>query len=140
VDEKLHILIVDDNPMMTKTLKDIFEIKGYKVQIAHSGVEALDKVVKISFEPVSSERDEVTCDKPFDCVLSDIKMPDVNGVELYKSIKSSWPDLPVILMTAYSADNLVEEGLKEGVMTVLTKPLDIDSLLNIFSNLRQELS
>ena len=105
--DTLHILIVDDNQMMVKTLQDILQIKGYQAEVAHSGPEALEKI------------EETT----FDCVLSDIKMPDVNGVELYRAIKAHQPDLPVVLMTAYATDKLIEEGLQEGVIAVLTKPL-----------------
>jgi CheY-like chemotaxis protein len=109
---------------MAKTLCDIFQVKGYETEAAHSGREALEKVKSQSF----------------DCVLSDIKMPTVDGVELYRTIKAIQPDLPVVLMTAYSADSLVKEGLEEGVIAVLTKPLDIGLLLNFFSFLRKERS
>ncbi len=122
--DTLCILVVDDNQMMVKTLQDIFKIKGYKVEVAYSGPEALEKVDKI----------------PLDCVLSDIKMPDVNGVELYRAIKGRQPDLPVVLMTAYATDNLIKEGLDEGVIAVLTKPLDMSLLLNFFSYLSKERS
>jgi CheY-like chemotaxis protein len=70
--------------------------------------------------------------------LSDIRLPDINGVELYKAIKKIHPELPVMLMTAYSTDTLVNEGLAEGIVVVLTKPLDIPELLAYFSSLRQE--
>jgi two-component system response regulator HydG len=122
--ETLHILIVDDDYSMAKTLADILRYQGYEAELAHSGAEALEKVTQTSF----------------DCVLSDIKMPDVNGVAMYKSIKVVQPDLPVVLMTAYSDDNLVQEGLAEGVIAVLTKPLDIDLTLNFLTHLREKRS
>ena len=122
--ETLRILVVDDDRRMTKTLKDIFEVKGYQVEEAHSGPEALDRLERADF----------------DCVLSDIKMPEVNGVELYRAIKAKRPDLPVVLMTAYSADLLIREGLEEGVVAALTKPLDINQVLSFFSLLRKEQS
>ncbi len=122
--EPLRILIVDDNEMMVKTLQDIFRVKGYEAEAAYSGAEALVKVE----------------DGAFDCVLSDIKMPDMNGVGLYRRIRARWPELPVILMTAYATDKLVEEGLAEGVIAVLTKPLDLNLLLNFLSALHQERS
>ena len=122
--EPLRILIVDDNEMMVKTLQDILRIKGYEVEAAYSGSEALEKAEN----------------KLFDCVISDIKMPGLNGVELYRAIKTRQPELPVILITAYAADELVKEGLEEGVIAVLTKPLDLNLLLNFLSTLRQERS
>ncbi|MDY6865840.1 MAG: response regulator [Halobacteriota archaeon] len=112
--EKLRILIVDDDHMTTKTLVDIINTKGHEAESAHSGHEALEKMV----------------DGNFDCVLSDIKMPDINGVELNKAIKAIWPNIPVVMMTAYASDTMVNEGMKEGVITVMIKPLDINLLLS----------
>jgi CheY-like chemotaxis protein len=120
-DNTLSILVVDDDQSMAKTLADIFRIKGYLTDVAHCGSDALKKVEQAAF----------------DCVLSDIKMPDINGVELYKAIKKIQPELPVMLMTAYSTDTLVNEGLAEGIVAVLTKPLNIPELLAYFSSLHQ---
>lgn len=122
--DQSHILIVDDDRRMAKTLMDILKAKGYEAETAHSGPEALEKVEK----------------GYFDCVLSDIKMPEIDGVKLYGAIKERQPDLPVVLMTAYSHDKLVNEGLKQGALAVLTKPLDIDALLSFFSALRKDRS
>lgn len=122
--ETLRILIVDDDQMMAKTLCDILRVKDYHAEVANSGAEALDWIERESF----------------DCVLSDIKMPEVNGVELYKAIKAQQPDMPVVLMTAYAADSLVKEGLEEGVIAALDKPLDINLVLSFFSLLSQDRS
>jgi DNA-binding NtrC family response regulator len=119
--DNLRILVVDDDQRMARTLADILKVKGYQAETAHSGAAAL----------------EMMAETAFDCVLSDIKMPGVNGVELYQAIKAKNPDLPVVLMTAYSADSLVREGLEEGAVAVLTKPLDMGMLLGFFSFLRQ---
>lgn len=123
-ESKLHILVVDDDRRMARTLVNIFQVKGYQAEAAHSGPEALGKVAEGSF----------------DCVLTDIRMPEMSGVELYRSIKARRPDLPVVLMTAYSANKLVNEGLEEGAIAALTKPLDINLLLSFFSSLGQERS
>ena len=120
--ETLRILIVDDDRSMARTLKDILHLKGYNVETAHSGPEALEKVEKAAF----------------DCVLSDIRMPEVNGVELYRAIKAQRSNIPMVLMTAYASDSLVKEGLEEGVLAVLTKPFDITLLLRFLSSLRKE--
>ncbi len=122
--ENLRVLIVDDDRRMAKTLKDIFNVKGYGAEVAHSGPEALEKMAE----------------SHFDCVLTDIKMPEMNGVDLYKSIKQTQPDIPVVLMTAYSTDKLVKEGLQEGAIAALSKPLDIEALLSFLSTLRKDRS
>jgi DNA-binding NtrC family response regulator len=114
---ELRILVVDDDKGMAHTLAAILKFKGYSTEIAHSAAEALEKVAQVSF----------------DCVFSDIRMPQVNGVELYRAIRAQRQNLPVVLMTAYASHHLVEEGLRAGALAVLTKPLDIDALLSFLS-------
>jgi two-component system response regulator HydG len=115
----LRILIVDDDPGMARTLASIFRIKGYQAAVAHNGLDALRQVTGACF----------------DCVLSDIRMPEMNGVELCRAMQGSQPGVPVLLMTAYSQDTLVSQGLDEGAVAVLSKPLDIDGLLTFVSSL-----
>ncbi len=109
---------------MANTLVDILEINSYQVEAAYSANEALGKVK--------------TSD--FDCVVTDIKMPEMNGLELYREITVIKPALPVVLMTAYTADKLIDEALEEGAIAAMTKPLDINQLLSFFSAIRKETS
>jgi two-component system response regulator HydG len=119
MDQKLSILIVDDDRRITRTLSDILNVSGYQTTEASSGPDALEKVRSMEF----------------DCVISDIKMPDMDGVELHRHLHDIQPGLPVILMTAYAADALTHQGLDEGVVGVLDKPLDINHLLVFLSSL-----
>lgn len=116
---RAHILVVDDDRRMVRTLVDILRIDGNHAYPAHSAQEALETLEK----------------EQIDCVLSDISMPGVSGVELCRTIKERNPLLPVILMTAYSNDGMVREGLREGAIAVLPKPLDINAILPFFSSL-----
>ncbi len=86
VRDHVKVLVVDDDRRIVKTTCDILRVKGYEAVPAHSGSEALELVR--------------SCDP--DCVLMDIKMPGMDGVETVKRIKSLFPDLPVILMSAYA--------------------------------------
>lgn len=113
----MNILVVDDNPSVTTTLKDILIAKGYAVHAAYSGREAL----------------KVMDDHRIDVTLTDVRMPDMNGVELYRQIRKTNSGAIIFLMTAYAADDIIQDGLQEGVQAVLTKPLDIDFLLTLFS-------
>lgn len=115
----LHILVVDDDWPMAKSLVDILRVKGYAAEAAYSGSEALERME----------------DDQFDCVLTDIKMPEVNGVELLRAIHAIRPGLPVVLMTAYATGDLVRQGLAEGAVASLVKPLDIDIVLSFLSRL-----
>ncbi len=95
------------------SLADILEAKGYGVESENSGEAAIAKVKE----------------KSFDVILMDIKMPVMNGVEAFKQIKKISPRTAVIMVTAYSLENLINEALAEGAFGVLHKPLDIDKLI-----------
>jgi CheY-like chemotaxis protein len=121
--ESTSILVVDDNPSMAKTLADILNLKGFEVHAAYSGSEAL----------------EILRNQPVNILLTDVKMPDMDGVTLYRATRKTHPNLVTILMTAYAADDIIQQGLAEGIKTVLSKPLDIDFLLALFSAFKRSL-
>lgn len=120
--KKLHLLIVDDDRGMAETLVDILNSSGYDAEAAFSGSEALERAKK----------------SQFDSLLTDIKMPDMNGVELYRAFHVEHPDVPVLFMTAFTADSVVQESIDDGVLGVLEKPLDISLLLDFFSKVIDE--
>lgn len=124
MNDETHILIVDDDHMMANTLVDILKVNGYRAEAVYSASDALDMVKT----------------KDFDSVLTDIKMPEMNGLELCRAITAIKPDLPVVLMTAYTADSKIDEALEEGAIAALTKPLDINHLLSFFAAVRKETS
>ena len=122
MEEKIKVLVVDDDRRMVKTICDILKVKGYEALQAYTGEEAIEKV-----------KSEIP-----DCVLMDIKMPGINGVEALKMIKDISPNLPVLLMSAYATEELIKEGKQQGAYTVLTKPIDIQMVLLFLSLLRKE--
>jgi len=67
-----------------------------------------------------------------DILLTDVKMPEMNGLELFRQVKQAYPDIVTIFMTAYAADDLIQQVIAEGVKTVLIKPVDIKFLLLLF--------
>jgi DNA-binding NtrC family response regulator len=119
---KLNILVVDDDRRMAKTIVDILIVKGYAADFAYSGSEALEAIEN----------------RNYDCILTDIKMPSMNGIEFYQEVKELYPETPVLLMTAYTTNELVKQGIEEGAVGVVNKPLDISQLLFFFSALRKE--
>ncbi|MFZ5818593.1 MAG: response regulator [Chloroflexota bacterium] len=114
---KLRILIVDDDRRMTRTLADILSLAGYEAVEASSAEQAI----------------QLAETQALDCVLTDFKMPGKNGVELHRELQQAHPGLPVVLMTAYAADELIRQGLEEGIVAALDKPLDMAQLLNFFA-------
>ena len=112
---EVGMLIVDDDPDMTETLADILTDMGYEVAIAENGYQAIEMVRQ----------------NKYDVALMDIKMPGINGVETFKEIKQIRPQIRVIMMTAYSVQDLIQEALKEGAYGVIYKPIDIDKLISL---------
>ncbi|MEX0702981.1 MAG: response regulator [Planctomycetales bacterium] len=107
-----RLLIVDDEPGMLRTLKRIMAVKGFDVDTAASGEEAVERAA--AWRP--------------DCALMDIRMPGMNGIEAYRQIRQRSPRTLVIFMTAYAGSALVDEALAQGGLGVFPKPLDIDML------------
>lgn len=124
MEAKVRVLIVDDDRRMVKTISDILKIKGFTVLEAYTGEEALENVKR---------------ENP-DCVLMDINMPGIGGVETLKLIRDASPDLPVVLMSAYATDEMETKAREQGAYAVLTKPIDFQMVLSFLSLLRKEQS
>jgi DNA-binding NtrC family response regulator len=109
----VRILVVDDEHNLRMTIAANLELEGFEVVEAEDGETAL-ALVKA---------------QPFDLVLSDVRMPGMNGVDLFRHIHELKPELPVILMTAFALEGLVQEALREGAFTLLPKPFEIEHLV-----------
>lgn len=112
-----RILVVDDDRQMVRTLADILRLHGWDVERAYSGEEAVAAVAKSAF----------------DAVLMDVKMGGVNGVDAFKAMKAIRPDIRVVLMTAYSAGDLIAEAEREGALHVLRKPVTLPVLIEMLN-------
>ncbi|MBT3363750.1 MAG: response regulator [Chloroflexi bacterium] len=115
MDSRINVLVVDDEPGMLETMADILAATGYRSSVVEQAKMALDLVGKIHF----------------DIVLMDIVMPEMNGVDAYKKIRSASPDTKIIMMTGYGSDHpLVKKALGCGVEYLLHKPFDVDTLIS----------
>ncbi len=110
--ENVSILVVDDEAAVRNSLADWFQKDGYATDKAADAVEALKKF----------------SEKSYDIVLLDIKMPNMDGMELQKRIKQIDPSIVVIMITAYASVDTAVEALKEGAFDYVTKPVDPDDL------------
>ncbi len=113
MEEEESILIVDDDENTCKSLGLIFGKKGYQTERAATGREAIDKARKT----------------PFILALLDIKLPDMEGVELIAPLKEMHPDMVTIMVTAYASVENTVRALNEGASGYVIKPLDMDAVL-----------
>jgi two-component system, NtrC family, response regulator PilR len=109
---KVRILIVDDEPSMREMLRIVLRRDGYDVQLADSGREAITQLRQNNF----------------DLLLSDIKMPDVSGVDVLRVAKEINRDVVAFMMTAYASTSTAVEAMRLGAVDYFTKPFSMDEL------------
>ena len=109
----MDILVVDDDRRIVKTTCDILRVKGHQATAAASGEEGIQRVA---------------ADRP-DCVLMDIRMPGLGGLEALRQMHAIAPALPVILVSAYAADDLADEARRLGAYAILSKPVNLQAVL-----------
>jgi heterodisulfide reductase subunit A len=120
-----NILVVDDELIVRDSLKEWLEVEGgFRVAMAESGPEALERIKTDGYQ----------------LMLLDIKMPGMDGVEVLQKAKELFPDLPVVMMTAYATVETAVEAMKIGAMDYLIKPFDPDALIPKIVQIYQSLS
>jgi len=102
----ISVLIVDDEEMMRNLLEKILSREGYKIKTAEDGLIAL----------------EMQREEPSDIIITDMKMPRMNGFELLKEIKKDFPKTGTIIMTAFGDTYTVKDALLLGADEYITKP------------------
>ncbi len=107
------ILIVDDEPLMRRNLKMLLSRNGFETSEASDGREALDAIHQ----------------SKFDLVITDYKMPGMDGLEFAKRVHAENPALPVFLVTAFLGYDVEEAALQCGVKALMTKPVALEDLL-----------
>ncbi len=107
------ILIVDDEKNYTLILSAVLEEEGFETYTANSGYEAL----------------EILETTDIDLILTDMKMPGMDGIELLENVKHKNPDLPIIMMTAYGTVEKAVEAMQKGAYNYILKPFDNESLV-----------
>ena len=106
------ILVIDDKDSMREMLTASLTSEGYDVEVASSGDVGIAK----------------SKEKHFDVILTDLKMPDISGMDVLTQVKEHDPDTAVIVMTAYGTIETAVEAMKRGAFDFLQKPFDIDHL------------
>jgi DNA-binding NtrC family response regulator len=114
LNNETRILIVDDDDTIRSTMKAILEDEGYEVDLAASGKEGVQK----------------SKEKSYNIALLDIRLPDMEGVELLKLMKPAIPRTRKIMVTGYPSTQNAIEALNKNADAYLIKPVDIEKLLN----------
>ncbi|HOB76006.1 MAG TPA: response regulator [Phycisphaerae bacterium] len=119
----IKVLVVDDDPQVCKTVAMILQEHDYQVQAFSQPRQALQAVRKT----------------PFDIALIDIKMPDLNGLELVEKIKAEDPRVAPVVMTAYPDVQTAAETMRLGCRDYITKPFREEQLLSAVERVSQEM-
>ncbi len=109
------ILVVDDEPDMRELLRDVLQERGCRVALAQSGREALKQLGEDEYA----------------VVLTDLRMKEMEGIELLKEIKRSYPETNVIIMTAFGSVETAIEAMKQGAYDYLVKPIKTEELVRV---------
>ena len=111
--EKIKILLVDDEPDVTRILSKRLGRRGYECQAAANGQEAVDAMAQFAFG----------------VIIMDVKMPVMDGMSALQIIHSRWPKTQIILLSGHADMQLAVQAMTEGAFGYLMKPVDIDELL-----------
>jgi len=109
----IRILFVDDEIGFVDVISKRMSIRNMKVTRAYSGKEALQALKK----------------EDFDVTVLDLKMEDMDGIEILKIFKKIAPDLPVIMLTGHGSEEAARDGIRFGAFDYLTKPCDFEELI-----------
>ena len=120
----LHILVIDDEPMVGQLFKDSLNETGFQVTTTLSSLEAL----------------ELIGSRYFDLIFLDLVMPELDGVEIFKRIREAGKNVPVTIITGYPDSNLMNKALGYGPVTILKKPFTGDAILNIVRSFTQSVA
>ncbi|MFC1991323.1 response regulator [Chloroflexota bacterium] len=118
VGAKANILIVDDEEIIQLLFKEILEELGHKVTTASTGAEGLEQV---------KQRD-------FGLVFLDLKMPGMDGAELFCQIRTIKPNLPVTIITGYPDSEMMSRALAQGPFGVMSKPFGESDIITVVNN------
>ncbi|MHC4975043.1 MAG: sigma-54-dependent transcriptional regulator [Planctomycetota bacterium] len=107
------ILLVEDEDVLRRSLADLLEEEGYEVVQAENGKVAYEQIIE----------------RPFDLVLSDIRMPEMNGLELLQHVQQTVPETPFVVVTAFGTVDSAVSAMRNGAVDYLLKPIQFDDVL-----------
>ena len=121
--KKTSILILDDEPIVSKRLKPSLEKKGYEVETFTTGSDALKR----------------THERTFDIVVTDLKMEGLNGMDFLTDVKKNSPATEVIVITGFATMETAKESFRKGVFDFLAKPFKIGEISEVIRKAEQKI-
>lgn len=112
------ILVIDDERSIRNIIGELLEMEGHTVKSAENGVQGLEAVFA----------------EPFDLVISDIKMPEMDGIELLDRLTESFPDITVVMISGHGSIDTAVECIKKGAFDYIEKPIDMNRILVTVKN------
>jgi putative nucleotidyltransferase with HDIG domain len=122
VEPKPRLLVVDDEPFIRQILADFLTIEGFDVRVAADGLDAQRQLAQAAF----------------DLVLTDLKMPNVTGIELLRSVTSAYPATLTIIMTGFGTVETAIDAMKEGAYDYVLKPFKTDEIMSVVRRALQQ--
>lgn len=116
-----QILIVEDHPESLELMQMILELEGYQVQTAETGRDAVETVTTASADEAS--------DFHLDLILLDLRLPDMNGVEVVKELQENLPEVPPVIILSADPPQSLKEAARSVGATALRKPFEFDDLV-----------
>ncbi|GAB4540695.1 MAG: hypothetical protein Fur0020_10020 [Thermodesulfovibrionia bacterium] len=113
--EKGKILVVDDEPIVIKSCESILRSEGYSIESAINGRDAINMLG----------------DNNYDLVITDIKMPEVDGIDLIRWLRDSRPGIGVVVITGYPSQDTIRDALNLGIIDYLPKPFTPQILIDV---------
>ena len=121
--QKTSILILDDEPIVSKRLKPSLEKKGYEVEAFTTSKDALERIEE----------------RKFDIVVTDLKMEGVDGMQFLTRVKEKYPETEVIVITGFATMATAKESFNKGVFDFLAKPFKLGEIAEVIGRAEEKL-
>ena len=120
-----RVLLIDDEPAVRRNLTMSLMQEDYEIEPCENGVKGLNKLEMYK-----------KLGLPIDCVITDLRLPDIDGVKILKTVKNKYPKTPVVVITGYGDDNVIKEIEMEECDGYLDKPFNPEELISLLAKIR----